>query len=132
MSDSLRPHGLQRSSSVHVILQARILGWVAISSCRGSSQPRDGTPVSRVSCIGRQNHCATWEAPKEQGHFKSEKKGYKGTLNVKKKQTCSTWNSRSKCTRFFYVRNFSSSCYWCIPLSQPEVPITEFQMRMQG
>ena len=26
-------------SSVHGILQARILGWVAISSCRGSSQP---------------------------------------------------------------------------------------------
>lgn len=41
----------------------------------------------------------------------------------RKKQTCSTWNSRSKCTRFFYVRNFSSSCYWWIPLSQPEVPI---------
>ena len=28
-------------SSVHGILQARILGWVAISSSRGSSQPRD-------------------------------------------------------------------------------------------
>ena len=28
-------------SSVHGILQARILEWVAISLCRGSSQPRD-------------------------------------------------------------------------------------------
>ena len=28
-------------SSVHGILQARILEWVAISSSRGSSQPRD-------------------------------------------------------------------------------------------
>ena len=28
-------------SSVHEILQARILYWVAISSSRGSSQPRD-------------------------------------------------------------------------------------------
>ena len=28
-------------SSVHGILQARILGWVAISFSRGSSQPRD-------------------------------------------------------------------------------------------
>ena len=33
-------------SSVHVILQARILEWVAISFSRGSSQPRDQTWVS--------------------------------------------------------------------------------------
>ena len=33
-------------SSVHEILQARILDWVAISSCRGSSQPRDQTRIS--------------------------------------------------------------------------------------
>ena len=33
-------------------------------SSRGSFQPRDGTPVSFISCIGRQilYHCATWEA----------------------------------------------------------------------
>ena len=30
-------------SSVHGILQARILKWVAISFSRGSSRPRDGT-----------------------------------------------------------------------------------------
>ena len=35
------------------ILQARILEWVAMSSSRGSSQPRDRTPVSYISCIGR-------------------------------------------------------------------------------
>ena len=40
-------------SSVRGILQARILEWVAISSSRGSSRPRDQTWVSRVSCIGR-------------------------------------------------------------------------------
>ena len=33
-------------SSVHGILQARILEWVAIPSSRGSSQPRDQTQVS--------------------------------------------------------------------------------------
>ena len=33
-------------SSVHGILQARILEWVAISSSRGSSQPRDQTCFS--------------------------------------------------------------------------------------
>ena len=35
-------------SSVHGISQARILEWVAISFCMGSSWPRNGT---RVSCI---------------------------------------------------------------------------------
>ena len=38
--------------SVHGIFQARILEQVAISSSRGSSQPRDETCVG-VSCIGR-------------------------------------------------------------------------------
>ena len=38
-------------SSVHGILQARILEWVAISSSRGSSQHRDQTCVYHVSCI---------------------------------------------------------------------------------
>ena len=33
-------------SSIHGILQARILEWVAISFSRGSSQPRDWTQVS--------------------------------------------------------------------------------------
>ena len=35
--------GSTPDSSVHEILQARILGWTAISSSRGSSQPRDRT-----------------------------------------------------------------------------------------
>ena len=34
-------HYSQPGSSVHGILQARILEWVAISFSRGSSQPRD-------------------------------------------------------------------------------------------
>ena len=36
-------------SSVHGILQARILEWVAISFSRESSQPRDRTQVSRIA-----------------------------------------------------------------------------------
>jgi len=45
--------------------QARILEWVAISFSRGSSQPRDWTPVSWFSCIGRQilYYCATCAYP---------------------------------------------------------------------
>ena len=48
-------------SSVHGILQAKILEWVSIFFSRGSSLPRDETCVSY---IGRWilYHCATWEA----------------------------------------------------------------------
>ena len=35
------------------ILQARMLEWVAMFSSEGSSQFRDQTHVSSVSCIGR-------------------------------------------------------------------------------
>ena len=48
--------------SVHGILQARILEWIAISSSRGSSWPRDET---RVSCTAN-GFFTTWttrEAP---------------------------------------------------------------------
>ena len=47
-------------SSVHGILQARILEWVAMPSSRGSSQPRDRT---HIACIDRYilHHCAAWE-----------------------------------------------------------------------
>ena len=37
-------------SSVHAILQARVLGWVAMPSTRGSFWPRDWTHVSCISC----------------------------------------------------------------------------------
>ena len=35
--------------TVHGLLQARILEWVAFPFSRGSSQPRDGTQVSRIA-----------------------------------------------------------------------------------
>ena len=52
-------------SAVHGVFPARILEWVAISYSRGSSQPRDQTHVSCISCISRQilNHCTSQEAP---------------------------------------------------------------------
>ena len=40
-------------SSVHGILQPGKLEWVSISFSRGSSQPRNRTQVSCVSCIDR-------------------------------------------------------------------------------
>ena len=35
--------------TIHGILQARILEWVAVPFSRGSSQPRDWTQVSRIA-----------------------------------------------------------------------------------
>ena len=52
-------------SSVHGILQARILEWVAISVSRGSSRPRDQTHVSlhlQHWQVGSLSPPATWEA----------------------------------------------------------------------
>ena len=51
-------------SSVHGIFQTRILEWVTIPNSRGSSQLKDWTHVSCVSCNDRQIlfHCTTWEA----------------------------------------------------------------------
>ena len=49
MSDSATPW--TRLLCVHGIFQATILKWVAISSSRGSSWPRDQTCVPSVSCL---------------------------------------------------------------------------------
>ena len=48
--------------TVHGILQARILEWVASGISRGSSQPRDRTQVSLIA--GLFTICATGEALK--------------------------------------------------------------------
>ena len=51
-------------SSVHGISQARTLEGVAVSSSRGSSQPRHQIGISCISCFGRQilYHCSIWKA----------------------------------------------------------------------
>ena len=65
VSDSPQPHMdcSPPGSSVLGILQARILQWVATSSSRGSSWPRDGTCFFCLSCTGRQIlYCwVTWK-----------------------------------------------------------------------
>ena len=51
-------------SSVHGILQKRILKWVAMPSSRESSWPRNRTLISYVSCVDRQvlyTTSGTWE-----------------------------------------------------------------------
>ena len=56
-------------SSVHGILQARILEWVAIVFSRGFSRPRGRTCVSGVSCVGRRvlhHYHRLWEGTPQQ------------------------------------------------------------------
>ena len=71
-------------SSVHGVLQARTLEWVAISCSRGSSQPRDQTQVSgtagRLFTIWatREAHCLHQTSfldgfSKTQGPFQSQR-----------------------------------------------------------
>ena len=54
-------------SSVHGILQARILEWLAMPSSRGSSRPRDRTHVSCISWTA--DEFFTVEPPKKPHNF---------------------------------------------------------------
>ena len=52
-----------QGSSIHGVLQMRILKWVGMPFLGGSSSPRDWTYVYLVSCTGRQVITSvTWEA----------------------------------------------------------------------
>ena len=69
MSDSLRSIDCNLTgSSVHEILQARILKWVAIPFSRGSSPPRDG---AWVSCLAGR-FFTIWLTRKTQHLFKTK------------------------------------------------------------
>ena len=67
MSDSLWFHGLwHKGSSVHGLLQARILEWVALSFSKGSFWPRNWIYVSHITS----RFFTVW-ASKEVGVFDS-------------------------------------------------------------
>ena len=89
-------------SSVHGILQARILEWVAISSSRGSSWPGNQTCISWVSCKRRQiffflplSHLGSWITPRRFVEWKQARREYV-TIYVKK------WEEKS-CRFFFFL-----------------------------
>ena len=87
----------QPGSFVHGTFWARILEWVAISYSRGSSQHRDRTCISCVSCIGRWilYNCASWET-----------------------QTCNTWPFTMKLVvNLIYERGIFFHLQWIRLLS---------------
>ena len=65
------PWTIACQAPLHGVFQARILAWVVISSCRGSSWPRDQIHVSSVPYIDRQilNHWAVWKSPESVVHI---------------------------------------------------------------
>ena len=69
MSDSLQPQGLQEppGSSVHGILQAGILEWIAMRSSKGSSQPRYRTHTFPVAPVWQANSLSLnhWGSPSD-------------------------------------------------------------------
>ena len=88
-------------SSVHGVLQARIVGWVAISFSRGSSWPRDQT---WVCCIAGRLF-TIWATRDAQRYAKEDK---------------STFRSRLRVCVYFCKSEFLSPPLWKREYSQPE------------
>ena len=63
-------------SSVHGILQARILEWVAMPSSRGSFGPRDWTLVSNIYCTARGFFTTSTTFTQDERNFKVHTKFY--------------------------------------------------------
>ena len=91
-------------SSVHGILQARILEWVAISFSRGSSQPRDQTQVSRIG--GRR---LTSEPPRKPHKFcQKNTLVIANTLFQQHKRRLYTWTSPMVSTKIRLIIFFAA------------------------
>ena len=116
VSDSLWPHGPHGSrpgSSVHGILQARILEWVGIPFSRGFSQHRDWT---WVSCIADRFFTiwATREAQIKQEpticypqetHFRAKEDIYRLKMKMEKEISCKWKWQESRCTNTHIRQN---------------------------
>ena len=88
--------------SVQGISQARILEWVVISSSRGSSQPRDRTPISCVYCTD---------------------KGSLTTVPLAKPKFRSSYIFRSCWLLCSKLSTFPMSFYHTIPPNSPPFPV---------
>ena len=107
-------------SSVHGILQARILEWAAFPFSRGSSWPRDGTRVSRI--VGRfitiwatskdhQTHTMCWRHERIHGWKK---------MHVCVSERMNTKNETQAINRWIWVtdvRALSLFCFFCFHLA---------------
>ena len=106
-------------SSMHGILQERILQWIAMPSSRESFQPRNWTWVSYVPCIDRQVlcTCANWEA------CVSGKGPLTGILEVVRKNN---FTLLQKHPWLGWIEMFSM-LLWCLPQSMLLPDLAESQ-----
>ena len=100
--------------SVRGIFQARILEWVAMSSSRRSSPPRDRAHICFDSCIGRWilYHLGTWEAQASTPMLKCYKHWESQNLHL------SQWSGR-KISVFKLLCCFCSEYFSMIPKIVP-------------
>ena len=123
VSDCLWPHDCNPpGSSVHGILQARILQWVAISFSRGCSRCRDWT---WVSCIAGRffTVCATREALLvKSSHSKYQKQHSWWKWKIYLPAACWSYKGKVKCScpwswviwvvmGFVYEYKIQGSCF---------------------
>ena len=95
-------------SSAHRTLQARILEWVAISSSRGSSPPKDRTCVS---CIGR--WVLYYQCYLGSPHI--------GQNSEQMKQNVNSWYIQIKGISSVFIMLFFSFFWGCEKLSQKKL-----------
>ena len=98
-----------QGSSVHGILQARVLGWVAIPSSKGSSRPRNRMHVSHIFGIARQ---ILYDECQLEGHNWSWQQ-------VTELVKLGIWNGclvlRGTVTDFiFFDFGLQNHCRWCL------------------
>ena len=102
-------------SSLHGILQARIMEWVAIFFSRGSSRPRG---QSCVFCIGRQSFSTTEPPGKPHATYEWAKLNRKTTkaetvgLPVSRKYHSDTENKPCYCSRALSHRTGTRTSCW--------------------
>ena len=100
-------------SSVHEILQARILEWVAMTSSRGSSQPMDQTQVSCSSCIAAR-FFTTEPLLKPPNYHVTQPSHYWACILI-------TIIEKDTCTPVFFAALFTIAMTW----KQPQCPSTD-------
>ena len=87
-------------SSVHGILKVRILEWVAVPSCRGSSWPKDQTHVFRSSCVA--GGLFTAEPPRKPDSVKYSLGG----------KTAPSWEPLGQTRVGLQVKPCSATCFY--------------------
>ena len=98
VSDSVTPRTFSPpGSSVHGILQARILEWVVISFSRGSSWPRYQTRISCGSCIGRRVLYHWHHLISPNNRLDTPKEKFRGSTNLKMNRDKWYWSLSDKC-----------------------------------